>query len=406
MAATENSAAPKGGIPGAATTVEVVGGAQNGQQQSSANRKIKQEELKPSRGQIVVFAEALFRYAFHAGIAAKNERNEDCCILLRGFLDLEDGSAGIYTGVPLVAGIDALADRAVAAAWKAANNPKPTVFCPPVCVFNGKAWDVRAREVDIRYGVAISVECDAQPRQALECLTAILGAPTVAVASGGLWTSPDGIVEPKGHAHWRLATLAADQDELAKLKRARALACALAGGDRTAKPICHPLRWPGSWHRKGKPRPCHISECNPDTEIDLNTALAALETAAAAAGIKIEEKTEALDWTMPDGSTVSSLAFSPCMAAPPAYREPTAEDEEALKLFENYIVPAWMTAALNELREPSDRGLAAVKRIFDYLNRLGTPNSGDDGRHLGLYKAARRLGHLVVECEIAEEICP
>ena len=42
----------------------------------------------------------------------------------------------------------------------------------------------------------------------------------------------------------------------------------------------HCLRWPGSWHRKGEPRLCEIFTVNPDAEIDLDTALTALQAAA------------------------------------------------------------------------------------------------------------------------------
>jgi hypothetical protein len=75
---------------------------------------------------------------------------------------------------------------------------------------------------------------------------------------------------------------AADKEQLAKLKRAREIACYLAGADPTTAPICHPLRWPGSWHRKNEPRPCEIifDASNFDHEIDLDEALKRLEPLA------------------------------------------------------------------------------------------------------------------------------
>jgi hypothetical protein len=263
-------------------------------------------------------------------------------------------------------------------------------------VFAGRVWDNKAREVDIRFGVAVSVECDVWPQQALERLTAIIGAPTVVVASGGLWTAPSGTVEPKLHLHWRLAKPTDNTEQHVRLKRARTLACSLAKGDGTAKPSVHPLRWPGSWHRKAEPKLCRISECNPDVEIDLDEALTALEAAATAAGIKVEDaKPEAEIWTMPDGSTVSSLEF-PCMAAPPIVTEASEEVLEALK---DCVPQDWVSKPL----EPSLKGLRAVKRIFSKLNGLGTPNSGDIGRHIGLFSASMQLNRLVLEAEITQE---
>src|SRR5262249_38104923 len=60
------------------------------------------------------------------------------------------------------------------------------------------------------------------------------------------------------------------------------LATRLVGGDPSNKPVCHPIRWPGSWHRKSEPILCHIDEAKPDNEIDLATALAALIEASPA----------------------------------------------------------------------------------------------------------------------------
>ena len=91
----------------------------------------------------------------------------------------------------------------------------------------------------------------------------------------------DGESDDKLHLHWRLAKPARDGD-LAKLKQARDLAARLVGGDPSNKPVCHPIRWPGSWHRKAEPRLCQIRTLNADNEIDLDAALAALEKAAPA----------------------------------------------------------------------------------------------------------------------------
>ena len=84
----------------------------------------------------------------------------------------------------------------------------------------------------------------------------------------------------KLHIHWRLKKPAEGESELTKLKQARELAAAIVGADPTNVPVVHCLRWPGSWHRKGEPRLCEIFTVNPDAEIDLDTALTALQAAA------------------------------------------------------------------------------------------------------------------------------
>jgi hypothetical protein len=59
------------------------------------------------------------------------------------------------------------------------------------------------------------------------------------------------------------------------------LATTFVGGDATNIPACHPIRWPGSWHRKIDPaRLCEIIALDPDREIELDTALKILETLA------------------------------------------------------------------------------------------------------------------------------
>jgi hypothetical protein len=66
------------------------------------------------------------------------------------------------------------------------------------------------------------------------------------------------------------------------LKRARILATAIVGGDATNVPAVHPIRWPGSWHRKGEPRLATIVTLNADREIILSDALEQLEAMAPA----------------------------------------------------------------------------------------------------------------------------
>jgi hypothetical protein len=97
----------------------------------------------------------------------------------------------------------------------------------------------------------------------------VLGPPTVVVASGGHWIDPEtGKVEDKLHLHWRCKEPSRSTSEHALLKRARALACTFVGADATRIPPAHPLRWPGSWHRKHEPRLARILDLRPDVEIE------------------------------------------------------------------------------------------------------------------------------------------
>ena len=60
------------------------------------------------------------------------------------------------------------------------------------------------------------------------------------------------------------------------------MATAIAGGDASAVPMVHPLRWAGSVHRKHKPRLACIVAYNPEVEITLADALERLRGAAGA----------------------------------------------------------------------------------------------------------------------------
>jgi hypothetical protein len=90
----------------------------------------------------------------------------------------------------------------------------------------------------------------------------------------------NGITQDKLHLHWRLTTPAREQEDLTKLKRVREICAHLVNADPTSIPICHPIRWPGSWHRKNQPRLTEIVACNPDIEIELADALTKLEPLA------------------------------------------------------------------------------------------------------------------------------
>ena len=233
--------------------------------------------LEPDRNQIEVFVDALFRHAGAQGF-----------VTVRSFLEDEDRvfriSAAARSG-----GFKFLVDVCEDDARRAAQNTKPVVFCPPLAVFGNKD---HAREQDLLEGLALSVELDERPQQARETLEHLLGPATVVVRSGGRWLN-DGQPEDKLHVHWRLKVPASGK-ALAALKQARDLAAALVGGDPSNKPVCHPIRWPGSWHRKAEPRLCEIEQASADVEIELETALTAL---LAAAPSEPEAKSDGTDYS-------------------------------------------------------------------------------------------------------------
>ena len=230
--------------------------------------------LEPDRDQIEIFVDAIFRHA-KAGVVS-----------LRAFYEGEDKVFRIEP-VPTNATnfYKYLCDVAEDIARRAAQDPKPVVFCPPLATFREKKG---AAEADLVEGYTLSVECDENPDAARAKLEPLLGPVTVAVRSGGIWQS-NGAAYDKQHLHWRLAKPATGKEQLAKLKRAREIACHLVGADPTTAPICHPLRWPGSWHRKAEPRPCEIiaEASNFDHEIDLDDGAGearAVRAAASAGG--------------------------------------------------------------------------------------------------------------------------
>jgi hypothetical protein len=246
--------------------------------------------LEPDRDQIEIFVDALFRHAGAEGFVS-----------LRAFFEDDSAKPFRITPVSRAGDFKFLIDAVEDDARRAANDPKSVVFCPPIAVFSTKD---RAREQDILAGLALSVECDERPLEAVAKLEKLLGPPTLIVRSGGKWTDPaTGQAHDKLHLHWRLA-LPARGTELARLKQARDIAARIVGGDPSNKPVCHPIRWAGSWHRKAEPILCQSETINPDCEIDLDAALAALIAAAPAAQSKPkangqgpgEESGPASDW--------------------------------------------------------------------------------------------------------------
>jgi hypothetical protein len=237
--------------------------------------------LQPYRDQIEIFVEALLRHAGSQGFVS-----------VRSFFENDDRPFRI-SPTSLKGGPRFLIDVAEDDARRAAQFPRPVVFCPPLAVFSNNKY---AREIDIVLGPVLSVECDRHPQQAIAKLESLLGPPTIVVASGGKWIDPQtGEIQDKLHLHWRLRSAARGGD-LPKLKQARDLAARIVGGDPSNKSVVHPIRWPGSWHRKGEPTLCTIKAANPDQEIDLETALTALRASAPAVAVNGKAATPPAEW--------------------------------------------------------------------------------------------------------------
>ena len=83
--------------------------------------------MEPSRDQIEIFVEGLFRHASPQGYVS-----------LRAFH--EDGSNKTFRITPtgLEGGLKFLMDAVEDDARRAANHPKPIVFCPPLATFTSK----------------------------------------------------------------------------------------------------------------------------------------------------------------------------------------------------------------------------------------------------------------------------
>jgi hypothetical protein len=233
----------------------------------------KPDQLEPDRDQLEMFVDALLRHRGTVGYLS-----------FRSFLDNNKVLKPIRTVGLAHSKFDEIIDIAVEQARRAAQNPQPAVFCPPIAVFGNsvvasdrEGW--QAREQDLLLGLVISVECDQHPDEARAKLEEILGPATVVVKSGGQWINGNAEPEDKLHLHWRLA-VPAKGDDLKKLKQARKLATAIVGGDASNVPSVHCLRWPGSYHRKSAPRLCKIVHLNADREVHLDEALRLLIAAA------------------------------------------------------------------------------------------------------------------------------
>jgi hypothetical protein len=236
----------------------------------------ERRRLEPDRAELERFVKAVLPYV-----------DEGTFVSLRSFEHGAGTKPFAIKAVRVNGGLDGVIDAAARMAGAAAGARNGVVFAPPISTF---ANPNHAAEADLANGPTLSVECDAGPTAARQKLEGLLGAATVVVASGGDWTDPaTGEVQPKLHLHWRLPEPTRTSEEHARLKLARKLAALLIGGDPTATPLVHPLRWPGSWHRKGKPKLCRIVALNESAELDLAEALERLEAAAKAAGLSLEK---------------------------------------------------------------------------------------------------------------------
>jgi RecA-family ATPase len=255
--------------------------------------------LEPDRDMIETFVDAVFRRASAQGFVA-----------IRSFYEDEDRP---FTLTAIAFNGDRrfqfLTDTIETYARTAAQAVKPVCFCPPLAIFADRD---KAREVDVLEGVVLSVECDQYPQQARQTLEQLLGPATVVVRSGGIWVNGGTVPEDKLHLHWRLATPAGTKDMLVKLKKARTLATKLVGGDASNVPPCHPIRWPGSWHRKAEPRLCAIDTIYADNEINLDSALARLVAAMPAEADPEDhddDGTGDVEWDHVVGDIISGKAY-------------------------------------------------------------------------------------------------
>jgi hypothetical protein len=254
--------------------------------------------LEPDRDQLEIFVDAIFRHASSGFVAVRSFYEE----LDKPF---RLSSAAVSDGLRFL--MDVCEDDA----RRAAQFPKPVVFCPPLATFETKQ---KAGEKDIVEGLALSVELDKNPQQARATLEALIGQATVVVKSGGRWTNGNGEADDKLHLHWRL-TKPAQGKNIAKLKKARDLATRLVGGDPTNKPVCHPIRWPGSWHRKAEPRLCLIEVLDADQEIDLDAVLDELIKASPQQSAKHDDeytdKGEQEDWPTLVSDIITGKTYHP-----------------------------------------------------------------------------------------------
>jgi hypothetical protein len=146
-----------------------------------SNTAFEYKAIEPDRTQIELLVKSLFRHASPGGYVS-----------LRAFPDNENDTKPFrISSIRLTEredSLDFLIGRACDDAYRAANDPKKIVFCPPIAVFSNPD---KAGEADLLEGIALSVECDQKPQEARRKLEELLGPATLVVESGGKWTDPE-----------------------------------------------------------------------------------------------------------------------------------------------------------------------------------------------------------------------
>jgi hypothetical protein len=212
--------------------------------------------------------------------------------------------------IPPDGNLQQIAAQAAQLATYAARFEPPSNFAPPVATFRDSR---KGGEEYLAEGLTLMADLDESPEAGEHKLIELLGVPTVAVGTGGYYADPATGAQAKRHLYWRLSTPTRTPQEHALLKHANDLACALVGGDRSAITPVHPMRWPGSWHRKDpdNPRYARIRRCCPDIEIELRKVVAILEQACSDAGVDVrptvarsaehfDDGPRVVDWSIED----------------------------------------------------------------------------------------------------------
>ena len=195
---------------------------------------------QPDRAQLAAFIPVVFKHAstgVYVSMRSFRHNNKPfriATIKLNGY----------FTG---------LINLAYQEAELAAHAHEKVVFCPPVATFTNAQ---HATEKDLAEGLVLSIECDTHPRAALAKLIALLGPPTVVVESGGGGPIP----RPARSNRSCTSTTACSYRHAA---RASTISSSWRAGSRPSSsavmsnvPLVHPIRWPGSLHRKGVPKLC------------------------------------------------------------------------------------------------------------------------------------------------------
>lgn len=82
------------------------------------------EPLIPDADEIARFVRGIFKYATAGGVVS-----------LRGFEDTSSNTVFAIRPVTINGNLDPVIEKAIALASKAAQAPKPVVFCPPLATF-------------------------------------------------------------------------------------------------------------------------------------------------------------------------------------------------------------------------------------------------------------------------------